>query len=213
MNLQAIPLDRRARALSHLGTAYAILLANHGEASTLYARKVVDTTNSPFIPEGLHLFRDYTHEQSAHVASQIVEAQSFLFHALDELGVPRPPPEHVKSISTAEQYFDSVFTDLLATYRARTALHSNLSLAERVRGTYDAVRASDLALLAAKPLEDLDTEPHQELMDGVGEMFGFAGGSTRFWSTGKWVMVLFIGACIIAAISFMIGMMLNAKPQ
>jgi hypothetical protein len=189
MDLQAIPLDRRARALSHLGTAYAILLANHGQASTLLARKAVDTIDSPFLP-GLNLMRDNTREQSGHVSSRIAEAQAFLFHACDELGVARPAAEHVKTISTAEQYFDCVFTDLMATHRARTALNTNQTLADRVRGAYNAVRESDPALASAKPLEAMENEPRQALMDGLGEAMGFAGGSFQFWSTGKWVMVI-----------------------
>jgi hypothetical protein len=202
--LQSIPLDRRARALSHLGTAYAILLANHGQASTLVTRKTVDMGSGPLAPElGFNFLRDRTHEESLDVAARFNQAQSFLYHAFDELGIARPPPEAVKSIGTAEAHFDSMLLDMLAASTAANTRRANSSLADRVRAAYEAVRASDPALAAAKPLESLEIDTHSQFMDGVGEAFGFAGGSMQFWSTGKWIMVILIGLGALAMFAFL----------
>lgn len=200
--LSAASLPARRAALEHLETAHHLLLANDAQARALRARKVVDARNALSVPS-LNLFRDTTHDESVHVRARFVEAQLYVRHALDALGLPiTAEGALLPVVGKAEAYLDSVF-DLWAVQQTRSAVEQNGALAASVRRAHEALRLSSPALSAVQPLEA--EEGGLAVREAAGEVFGLPGvGATQFWSPGKWVLMITLGLLTLAVLGFFV---------
>lgn len=203
------PVSARRAALAHLATAHNLLLANDGQARALRARKFADAHDALSAPE-VRLFRDHTHEESLQVNARFVEAQLYIRHALDALGVRVDASGTLLPvIGRAEAYLDSVF-DLWAAKQAQSAVAQNAALGAKVRAAHEAIRTSspELATVERLELPDEGLAVHE----AVGQVLGLPGvGSPRFWSTGKWVLVILQVSVVVAMTAGMLYVVLNGQ--
>jgi len=203
------PVSARREALAHLATAHNLLLANDGQARALRARKFADVHDALSAPE-VRLFRDHTHEESLQVNARFVEAQLYIRHALDALGVRVDASGTLLPvIGRAEAYLDSVF-DLWAAKQAQSAVAQNAALGAKVRAAHEAIRTSSPELATVERLEL--PEEGLAVHEAVGQVLGLPGvGSPRFWSTGKWVLVILQATMALAVVAGMVYVLFQAQ--
>src|SRR5262245_8635026 len=124
------PPEQKLRALELMQTAYMLLLANHGQLSSLQARQALDALNTG---AELNLLRNFDHERSGQAASRFVEAQAYLRQGLEMLGVSAR--EQLQSqlhlVGKAEAIFDGLF-DLVALKQLADNVDQNKALARNV---------------------------------------------------------------------------------
>src|SRR6185369_7405077 len=110
-SLKVLSASQKEKALALLETAHALLLANHGQLSSLSARQAVDSTSFDF---QFNALPGFDREYSGQCVGRFTEAQMYVRRALEELGVSSPSSQGgLRVIGRAETVFDGLF-DLVA---------------------------------------------------------------------------------------------------
>jgi hypothetical protein len=201
MSNEKLSIETRQEALSLLETAYALLLANHGQLSSIAAGQAVDTAS---VQWGVNMLPGFDREQSAQCVGRFTEAQMYVRRATETLGgSPESPAEALRVLGRSEEVFDGVF-DLLALVASLENLSQNKRFGEKVFAIYAAIRESDPQLLGrTKPLASFDLDTGEKgaarVLDAVAPLLG----SPRFWSTDKYVV--FVGLPLLAVAAYAVA--------
>jgi hypothetical protein len=206
-SLRSVPEASKREALLLLQTAYALLLANHGQLTSLRARQAIDAMSLGFELNGLPSF---DREFSGQCGGRFAEAQVYVRHALEALGATAPEPrEGLKVMSRSESVFDGLF-DLLALEAASSNLQQNRRFSGEVCAVYEAVRRSSPELSRlTKPLTDLDQDTGESGESSLIRFFEYLSpvlGSPRFWPRSKFIAagalaVLVVGLFVTSIVS------------
>lgn len=204
-------LQEKAEALDLMRTAYLLLLANHGHATTLASRQAIDATDLSF---ELNPLRSFEREFSGQVASRYTEAQLLLRRALARAGVAQPDDlgPALGVVSTAESYSDGIF-DLIALNTHLENLAQNQRLARQVRELFEEIRAAEPRLMqAVQPLPTFDHDTGETGISAVADELGLTVGSARFWPWSRWVAIFVVPVVIAVAILAFVRHQLTSSP-
>ena len=204
-------LQEKAEALELMRTAYLLLLANHGQATTLASRQALDATDLRF---ELNPLRSFEREFSGQVASRYTEAQLLLRQALARAGVAQPDDlgPALGVVSTAESYFDGLF-DLIALNTYLENLAQNERLARQVEELFAEIRAAEPRLMqAVRPLPTFDHDTGETGIWAWIDKLGLTVGSARFWPWSRWVAVFVAPIVIAVAILALARHQLTSSP-
>ena len=188
----AVSREARVEALELLRTAYMLLLANHGQATSLLAQQAVDAHDGFQLPSGFDPLRSFDREWASQIAGRYAEAQLHVRNAVSLLGIARF--EHLgtqlKIAGAAEAHFDGFF-DLLA-LKTHAANHTtNQEFALAVQRLFEAIRGSDSHLAKRmRPLPSFDHDTGTTGISALGDRVGLLVGAPRFWSRSRWVAII-----------------------
>ena len=189
--LRRFSVPTRRQALSLLATAYGLLLANHGQLTSMTKRQKADAL-------GLGSDSRFDPEFSSQCGGRFAEAQIYVRQALELLGVRVQPREGLQLVSRAESLYDGLISDLAAVRVDQANLADNTRLAGEVAGTYDAIRRSAPELGGVRPLATLEDDVPKTALERLYGVITPYWGDPRFWSTSRWILMALPFAGIVA---------------
>ncbi len=184
-------LEQKAQALELLRTAYMVLLANHGLATSMMVRQGLDAVDQDL---GLHVEfpRSFDREWSAEVGRNMTEAQHYLQRALAVLELKKIDADEAngKIVGVWESYLDGIF-DFVALQQMRHNQRENKRLGRHVDALFEALRLSHADLERRfQPLPSFDLDTGETGLAKLSDKVGVVVGSPRMWSTSRWVVTV-----------------------